>query len=584
MTTSLKLVTPSHRGEVTYPITKVVTLIGRNPNCDIHLDRKAVSRLHARIRFDDHCFMIEDLHSSNGTFLNEKPLVRPEPLFHGDRIQICNMEFLFQSDRPEAKVTKDAPERKRSVKSAYLDESLTKDAISFSSQIDMRNFGQGMFLGCPQNDLEAQNRMLKTKLDVMMKMMRNLGKATTTKELIPQFLANLLRLFPQADVVALMMPDEKSDRLELVDYRLRSENPPKAPIRISRSIPQYVFDTERAVISDDPADDERFNASDDSALKGHHCSAMAAPIFEGTSQGAIGVILVDSRFSGEAFTEVDLDLLVSMASQAAVHHENLRYQTMRRQEEKMAQEMELAHQVQKGFLPVHRPNLPGYQFFDFYRPAKYLGGDYFDFIPLPDGRFAIVLADVSGKGIPAALLMAKLSSEVRSSLILEKTLAATMRRLNNVYCDSQWDNRFVTLAMLVIDPPTGEVQLFNAGHLYPIRYRLGGVVELIGERKQGFPIGIVPGADYEGIDFTLEAGESVILMSDGIPDAMNQEGEYFGMDRVITYLRGVEDAGPVSLGSGLLHTVEEYVGATSQSDDQCLVILGREEGGQDPMG
>ena len=146
----------------------------------------------------------------------------------------------------------------------------------------------------------------------------------------------------------------------------------------------------------------------------------------------------------------------------------------------MRRELAVAHEVQRGFLPSESPQLPHYDFFEFYEPANALGGDYYDYVELPRGRLAVVLGDVSGKGISASLLMAKLSAEARFCLISEPTPAAAIGRLNRIFCGSGWEDRFVTLVLAVLDPLENNVTLVNrrphAAHPAPRqeRRRTGG--------------------------------------------------------------------------------------------------------------
>lgn len=561
-------------GATEFPIRSSVALLGRNPDCEIHLNNSSVSRRHARIFHDERGFTIEDLQSSNGTLLNGEALTERKRLFNGDAIQICDLDFTFESRRPEAQRPSGKFLNKRIDLAVVTDDSQERP-INVTSQIDLRQVMQTRPLPGPAGDYIGQIRALQTKVDVMLQMMKNLGKVIDSDGLLPEFLTNLLKLFPQADYSCILSPDPVTEMLELVDFKARDRSGTE-PFRISRTVPEMVFERRTAILSDDLQEDTRFNASD-SLLHSRICSLMAVPIIEQTSQTPIGVIQLDSRSSGRPFTDVDLDLLVSIANQIAVYHENLRFQDIRRKEQMLSQEMTVAHQVQKGFLPNCQPQSESYTFYDFYQPAKFLGGDYFDYIPLPDGRIAVVLADVSGKGISAALLMAKLSSEVRFSLLTEKTLPEAMKRLNGVYCDRMWQNRFITLALAVLDPATDTLSLLNAGHLFPIRRSPGGIVEEIGEGRQGFPIGVMPDADYEEISIELGPGDIVLLMSDGITDAMNAQGDYFELARVTKLLQDEKSNVVTALGDTLIQSVQAFVGTTPQSDDQCLVILGRSE-------
>ena len=576
MLTQLKLLTQSVKGREYYHILKNSVVIGRNPDCDIHLEEGAVSRIHARISFDGNRFTLTDLRSSNGTFVNGVAVKTPVTIYDGDTIRFSDLDFLFQSDVSGAKRISPA-EQNYSVGSAILDESRSRDSINFTSQIDFRYLDHFPLRSSSQQDLYDRLQVLQTRLNAMKSLMKNLGKVTTVEEFLPEFLQNVLKIFPQADLVSILetVPDSKTVKFRILNHSLR-EGFTESPVRIGHTIPQYVYGTEKAIVSDDPSCDPRFQSgSDDSVVRKNNYSAMAAPIFENTESRPAGVIMVECRTGTAKFTKNDLELLTSIAIQFAFYCENLRFQKVRRQEEKLEQEMELAHQVQRGFLPFKLPDYPGYSFFDHYRSAKFVGGDYYDFIRLPGNRLGVVLADVSGKGMPAALLMAKLSSEVHSALMFEENLPAAMKRINQVYCDAHWENRFITMVLLVIEPDNGKIHLFNAGHVIPILIHEGGELEPVGDGKQGFPIGIIGDAEYEEIPVLLQPRDALVLMSDGITDAMNEESESFGTVRVQKYLKRAGITDPETLGRGLIAKIEKFAGSASQTDDQCLVVIGR---------
>ncbi|MBO7707480.1 MAG: FHA domain-containing protein, partial [Thermoguttaceae bacterium] len=170
MPSYLKTAAPDTQKQTSYPIVKDVVVIGRNPHCDICLDDGAVSRIHARIRFDGARFTISDIASSNGTFLNGRRLANPAALYNGDRIRIGSGEFVFVTDFAKSQRSTRMPNY--SVGSAVLDESLSKDSINFTSQVDLRNIAQQPLIRQPQVDMMAELKALRTKLDVMMSMMK----------------------------------------------------------------------------------------------------------------------------------------------------------------------------------------------------------------------------------------------------------------------------------------------------------------------------------------------------------------------------------------------------------------------------
>ena len=275
-----------------------------------------------------------------------------------------------------------------------------------------------------------------------------------------------------------------------------------------------------------------------------------------------------------------------MGCLAAVVVENAQLHEIAVQEEAIRRELSLAHRVQQGFLPAGPPALAGYEFFDSYEPANLLGGDYFDYIPMPNDRLAIVVADVSGKGASAALLMARLSSEVRYSLLSRPTPAQAMEHLNTFFSGGRWEDRFVTVLLMVVDPAKHEVTFVNAGHLPPVLRSASGEVSDVGEGCGGLPIG-VDVTEYHEFRMVLAPGDCLISYTDGITEAMNERDECYTQQRVAAQLRA-SSGDAAMVGQRLLDDVRRFTGSRSQSDDMCLVCFGLTQspspGGTRPCG
>ena len=267
-------------------------------------------------------------------------------------------------------------------------------------------------------------------------------------------------------------------------------------------------------------------------------------------------------------------MLVSVACQAAVAVENAELHELAVRDQALQRELDVAHEVQCGFLPAAPPQIRGYEFFDFYEPANQLGGDYYDYVELPDGRLAVVVADVSGKGISASLVMARLSTETRYCLASESNPARAVARLNAAFCNSGGDDRFVTMTVAVLDPQRHEVTIVNAGHPAPLLRRGPGVVETIAEAETRLPLGVDCNVEYAPCTLPLAPAETLTLYTDGITEAMNADDALYGLERLLTQLRGEADC-PGRLGRRVLNDVKRFIGVRPQSDDVCLICFGR---------
>ena len=252
----------------------------------------------------------------------------------------------------------------------------------------------------------------------------------------------------------------------------------------------------------------------------------------------------------------------------AVENAYLYHQTSLQRD--LERDLEFATQVQLGFLPKSRPKLPGYAFSDYYEPAQRVGGDYFDYIQLPDGRMALALADVAGKGVPAALLMARLYSSVRYHLLSHADLNSAMAGLNAEISVSGLGHRFITCVLMVIDPATNQLTVVNAGHLPPLRRNTVGCVEAIGATESGLPLGILPNQTFQQTVFNLTPGESWLVFTDGVTEAMRMPQEIYGNKRLMKFL----ETGPAKIDNlikAVVDDVEAYVEGQAQSDDICMV-------------
>ena len=203
----------------------------------------------------------------------------------------------------------------------------------------------------------------------------------------------------------------------------------------------------------------------------------------------------------------------------------------RSQRRTLERDLELAREVQRAFLPTKHPDLADYDFYDYYRAAHQIGGDYYDYVRLPDGRLAVIVADVVGHGVAAAMLMAKLSAEARFSLAGVPSPAQAMTALNERICSLNL-HRFVTCIMVVLDPALHQVTVANAGHMAPLRRLVSGELCEPSQKEGGPPLGVLEEMRYGQVTFTLEPGESLVLYTDGINEAMDPDGHCFSIDRL----------------------------------------------------
>jgi len=557
----LELKSGSRSGE-RIPLRAGRLVIGRHPACDLVIDTSSVSREHAAVTLQHGHATIEDLRSRNGTTLNGRPLTAPHRLTDGDQVQICEQLLIFAVGERSAKVGQ-ASESVSVFDShtSLFDEVLDggHDSI-IVSQLAMAEPADDSGIG---DHAEA-------KLRAVIGFNRAIGSSLSLDEVLPRLLDGLFDVFPSAERGFVLLADPSS-RLLLRARKIRGEAQ-HGPLRLSLSLIDRVVQTRGAILSADAAADSRFNASE-SIVDCRIRSVMCVP-FLGVDGHVLGVIHVDSRDVLNGFDQSDLVVLAGIAGQAAQAVEQAVAHDRRVQQEHINRDLELAHRVQQGLLPTKPAEIAGYEVFDFYEPAHQVGGDFFAYVPLAEGRLAVVLADVSGKGVSAALVMAALSADVRYCLASERDLAKAVSLINESFLRGGWDDRFATLVVAVLDPQTHHVILVSAGHLPVFLREPSGLVRSIGVDLGCLPLGLDATRGYRSCELDLAAGAALVFYTDGISEALDHEQRLYGLERLEEVITGTV-TGAGDLGRRILADVERHAAGQARSDDICLVCISR---------
>lgn len=303
---------------------------------------------------------------------------------------------------------------------------------------------------------------------------------------------------------------------------------------------------------------------------------VAVPL---VSQGElIGVLYLGPRLSEQEYSTDDRRLLNNLATQAApalrVAQLVRQQQAEARERERMEQELRVARIIQQTLLPQKIPALPGWHLAAHWQPARAVGGDFYDFIEFPDGRLGLIIADVTDKGVPAAMVMATTRSILRAVAERLEAPGKVLERTNNLLCPDIPNNMFVTCLYALLDTRDGEIVFANAGHNLPYVRNKTGVEE---HRATGMPLGLMEGMTYDENHFNLKEGESLLLSSDGLIEAHNRNKEMFGFERVKELM--AHHPGGEALKDFLIAELNEFTGEDyEQEDDITLVILQREAG------
>lgn len=532
---------------------KDVVVLGRALDCQVHIRDLTVSRRHARITRQDDRFMVEDLGSGNGTYVNDHA-VRRHYLINGDVIRVCNARFEFQDiDRPTDSVTMvgASGSRPQIVKTVDAHEPLLRqDAQALTTLTNPREL---LLMAGRLKTIVAVSDAISSILDL--------------DELLTEVLNRLFDVFPKAERAFIMMVDENREQLTPKAVKRRRHDDAEE-LKVSRTILQDVITHRRAVLSHDAMEDQRFKAGVSVANFGIRAMLAAPLVWRGE---AVGVVYLDSQGIA-AFSQADLELLTGIAGQAAAALGNARLHEELLKRQRLEQDLHLAERIQQSFLPRRIPDLDGYTFAARYDPAYEVGGDFYDFVRLPDERLGIVVGDVAGKGISAALYMARLTRDLRYFALAEADPARVLEWMNRAVAESGHDDIFVTLIYAVLDAGARRLTIANAGHMpLVVRRPAPGEVRALDD-SSGLPLGVLPDTTYESELFELQLGDAVLLFTDGLVEAMNPQREMFGMKRLLEVV-GAGSSTADELLERTLQACQRHVGDAPQFDDTTVVAL-----------
>lgn len=540
-----------------YELNTFPARMGRHPDCNVQVDSNMVSRFHAQLVQIDGKIMLEDLASGNGSFLNGKQLDKhhPHALHHNDRIKLGPIKFRFEDEDDDSSVGM--------ISGLDLSDGATSTIMGSASA---RGFG--VFEVRPEDKLRG-----------ILKINQSLAGLIEISGIATKILDTLFEIFPQADRGTILMKEEKTTktakettrRFVPAAQKRRMEGDDES-VRLSRTILDRVLNDKTGILSADAANDSRFSASESiSSLTIH--SMMCVPLLN-IEGDPFGIINLDTQNPMKRFTDEDLELLLAVASQAAHSYENARLMQTYIDKQKQDKEMKIASGVQRALLPETLPNVDGYRFYASYDAAQAVGGDYFDCFMIGERKVCVSFGDVAGKGVPGALIMSRISSVVQNTMSFTDDVSVAIQRINSHMCHNMVEGRFVTYILGVIDLDTNRITLANAGHMSPLIRRPNGDVDEFDDSTIGIPIGIMDGYPYEVVERDISEGEMFILITDGVDEAMDPNGDLYTKERVREFvLNGSLD--PEELGRALLSDVRRHANGRDQNDDITIMTFGR---------
>lgn len=409
-------------------------------------------------------------------------------------------------------------------------------------------------------------------LNAMLNVSRVLGTTTDLDRLLSLILEELVDSI-NAERGTLYLIDE--ERGELVSRKLSASTEELKVVRakIGEGIAGTVAKTGQVLNIEDAVFDRRYDSSVD-AKTGYLTSTILAAPMRNPQQKVIGVVQVLNKKGEGPFTVRDERLLTAMAAQAAISIENARLYEQELQQQLLNQELDTARAIQKSFMPHKSPHLEGWDTGMFWTPMREVAGDFYDFFILPDGRTAFAVADVSGKGIPAAMFMALSQTVLRFAMSLNLPPAEMMARTNRFILDYQRSRMFVTAFVGYLRPETGEFAYASAGHNPPMHYR-AATGEIAYLEVSGVALGVFREAAFENGSCEIARGDVVVLYTDGVTEAINHADEEFGEQRLAAVIGEVAERGAQEIASAIVKAVALFTQGRGVFDDETLLVLKR---------
>lgn len=509
--------------------------IGRlKRECDLALLSDYVSKRHVELAPTDEGWTIVDVGSRAGTKVNGarmEPLT-PRRLRHGDEIRFCGYQFVWLDDESDSRT------------GGSNELQVFEDDSGFASVISKPDRSWSQLTGA-----SAEH-----KLQMLLEMIRDLRNPTEIEQQLRRLIERVFKMAPKSRRVTIVVRSHPAQVDGFFVSVTRRSDSGRHDAGLRQAVIEAVLTNQNAVLTDDR-------------------QVICAPLVD-RHDATLGCIQLETFGAEDQFTARELELVVGAALLISLAIENDVYFAAVARERVQQEELRMAHEIQRRLLPPPRDRAGSVEIFAHYAAALEVGGDYYDLVDLPNGGLAVAVGDVSGKGVPAALVMAKISSEIRTLVDLGYRPAHVLDRVNRNLVDRGAGGNFITLALLFLDPDTHRLTLANAGHPRPLLRTPDGRIVELGDQEAGLALGVCDDERYVESEYDLPVGASLFLYSDGVSEARADDGRLFGVEG----LRSAIDAelpDAARYGRQILDHVEKHLGDHTPQDDLCLVCLRR---------
>ena len=399
--------------------------------------------------------------------------------------------------------------------------------------------------------------------ETLLEVEKSLSSTLNLNELLELILDSLLKVV-RYDAVVIFLIDREKGEIEHIKARgFAPALEPDLQLKIGEGLAGWAAKTKESLIVPNVKEDSRYIEA-----KVETKSGMVVPIV--SQNRIIGVFSLESD-EPNAYTRDDLELLEAFASLAAISLERARQHEEILEKRKLEEELSIAKRIQQSFLPREKPRFSGFDISGINIPSEEVGGDYYDFIPIIENQIGIVIGDVSGKGIPAALIMASVRAGLIAEIRNNYAIRSIMAKVNNLLFESTASDIYVTAVYGVLDPKNRIFTFSNAGHNAPILRRADGEMKYLTEG--GMALGMFENSKYEERPLGINPGEIIVFYTDGVTEAKNDKEEEFGTRRLKQVISDSHQLGASQIQENIYEAVKEFTGVSHQEDDLTMIVI-----------
>jgi sigma-B regulation protein RsbU (phosphoserine phosphatase) len=416
--------------------------------------------------------------------------------------------------------------------------------------------------------LEDENRRLKravTELTILNELAAAIDSTMSTDEIMNLIVQESIKAIG-VEQGAIMMITEKAASPMKTLIRGMDASSGGIPYRLGVSLTGWMLKNQKPLLIEDFSTDERFRGV--KVESGQIRSVLSVPLK--VKDRMIGVINLINKKEG-TFTREDERLVGIIATQSAQVLENARLYEEEKRLQQMEHELQMARDIQQSLLPKENPQIPGANIAGLSYPAREVGGDYYDFIPMDSKRLGVVIADVSGKGVPASLLMSNIQATLRVQVVSSQSPGQCIREANTALHKSTASDKYATLFYGILDMEERSFTSTNAGHNAPMLMSEGTCCRRL--EMGGIVLGMLPDMPFQEEKIQLNSGDLLLMFSDGITEAMNDREEEYGEKRLMKLLKEHGGLAPEALLEKIVAEVRAFTGGTQQQDDMTLVVI-----------